>query len=55
MTAASDAPLDLYIAAHDDPDAAQTDWDAIKQLAKDSSSPSMGSSWSAATWMGRTT
>src|SRR6478609_6470635 len=27
-----DAPLDLYIAAYDDPAAAQQDWDAVKQL-----------------------
>jgi uncharacterized membrane protein len=31
----ADAPLDLYIAAYDDPDAARRDWDQIKQLAKD--------------------
>jgi uncharacterized membrane protein len=29
----SDAPVDLYIAAYDDPDAAKDDWDAIKDLA----------------------
>jgi uncharacterized membrane protein len=29
----SDAPVDLYIAAYDDPDAAKEDWDAIKDLA----------------------
>ena len=32
---ASDEPLDLYIAAYSDPDAAQNDWDGIKRLAKD--------------------
>jgi uncharacterized membrane protein len=31
----SDAPVDLYIAAYSDPDAAQADWDDIKQLARD--------------------
>ena len=31
----TDAPVDLYIAAYADPDAARGDWDAIKQLAKD--------------------
>ncbi len=30
--AGDEAPLDLYIAAYDDPEAAQQDWDAIKQL-----------------------
>ena len=35
MTEHADAPVDLYIAAYNDPDAAQGDWDAIKQLAKD--------------------
>ena len=30
-----DVPVDLYIAAYDDPDAAQADWDAIKALARD--------------------
>jgi uncharacterized membrane protein len=29
----SDAPVDLYIAAYDDPNAAKDDWDAIKDLA----------------------
>jgi len=29
---AQDAPVDLYIAAYDDPAAAQQDWDTIKQL-----------------------
>jgi uncharacterized membrane protein len=28
-------PVDLYIAAYADPDAAQADWDAIKALARD--------------------
>jgi uncharacterized membrane protein len=32
---AEDVPVDLYVAAYSDPDAAQQDWDAIKQLAKD--------------------
>ena len=31
----ADAPVDLYIAAYPDPDAARGDWDAIKQLADD--------------------
>jgi uncharacterized membrane protein len=35
MASASDAPVDLYIAAYDDPDAARADWDAIKQASKD--------------------
>ena len=35
MASASDAPVDLYIAAYGDPDAARSDWDGIKQLAKD--------------------
>ena len=35
MASESDTPLDLYIAAYADPDAAQADWDAIKGLAKD--------------------
>ena len=35
MAEQTDVPVDLYIAAYDDPDAAQGDWDAIKQLAKD--------------------
>ena len=33
--ASHDAPLALYIAAYTDPDAAQVDWDAFKQLRKD--------------------
>ena len=37
MSADSDAPVDLYIAAYADPDAAKVDWDAIKQLAADGS------------------
>jgi uncharacterized membrane protein len=35
MASASDAPVDLYIAAYGDPDAARADWDGIKQLATD--------------------
>jgi uncharacterized membrane protein len=35
MTSDSDTPVDLYIAAYSDPDAAQADWDDIKALAKD--------------------
>ena len=35
MASDSDAPLDLYIAAYSDPDAAQADWDDIKGLEKD--------------------
>jgi uncharacterized membrane protein len=35
MASATDAPVDLYIAAYADPDAARGDWDTIKQLAKD--------------------
>jgi uncharacterized membrane protein len=35
MASASAAPVDLYIAAYDDPDSARSDWDAIKQLASD--------------------
>ena len=34
MASATDAPVDLYIAAYADPDAARSDWDAIKQLAE---------------------
>ena len=33
MTEQTQVPVDLYIAAYDDPDAAQADWDAIKELA----------------------
>jgi len=35
MATDTDAPVDLYIAAYADPDAARADWDAIKQLATD--------------------
>jgi uncharacterized membrane protein len=35
MTSDSDTPVDLYIAAYADPDAAKADWDDIKELAKD--------------------
>jgi uncharacterized membrane protein len=35
MASESDTPVDLYIAAYADPDAAQADWDDIKGLAKD--------------------
>jgi uncharacterized membrane protein len=35
MTSDSDTPVDLYIAAYSDPNAAQADWDDIKALAKD--------------------
>jgi uncharacterized membrane protein len=35
MASTSEAPVDLYIAAYDDPDAARGDWDTIKELAKD--------------------
>jgi uncharacterized membrane protein len=35
MASATDAPIDLYIAAYPDPDAARGDWDTIKELAKD--------------------
>ena len=35
MASRTDAPVDLYIAAYGDPDAARGDWDAIKQLAHD--------------------
>jgi uncharacterized membrane protein len=35
MASDSDTPVDLYIAAYSDPDAAQADWDDIKALAKD--------------------
>lgn len=33
MATNTDAPVDLYIAAYLDPDAARDDWDAVKQLA----------------------
>ena len=32
---AQDAPVDLYVAAYDDPAAAQQDWDTIKRLASE--------------------
>ena len=35
MASTSDAPVDLYIAAYDDPSAARGDWDSIKDLAKE--------------------
>ena len=35
MASDTDAPVNLYIAAYPDPDAARADWDAIKQLADD--------------------
>ena len=35
MASTSEAPVDLYIAAYDDPDAARGDWDTIKELAND--------------------
>ncbi len=35
MASTTDKPVDLYIAAYADPDAARGDWDTIKQLAKD--------------------
>jgi uncharacterized membrane protein len=35
MASGSDAPVDLYIAAYSDQNAARGDWDAIKQLADD--------------------
>jgi uncharacterized membrane protein len=35
MASATDAPVDLYIAAYNDPNAAQGDWDMIKELAKE--------------------
>ena len=34
MTEGSDVPVDLYIAAYDDPEAAQGDFDALKELVK---------------------
>jgi uncharacterized membrane protein len=37
MASDNDSPVDLYIAAYADQDAAQTDWDAIKELAKQKS------------------
>ena len=35
MGSESETPVALYVAAYDDPDAAQADWDAIKELARD--------------------
>jgi len=35
MSSGTTSAVDLYIAAYADPDAARTDWDAIKQLASD--------------------
>jgi uncharacterized membrane protein len=35
MASTSETPVDLYVAAYDDPDAARGDWDTIKELAKD--------------------
>jgi uncharacterized membrane protein len=35
MASDTDRPVDLYIAAYTDPDAARNDWDALKQLAAD--------------------
>lgn len=35
MEASKDVPVDLYIAAYNDPDAAQDDWDGFKQLVRD--------------------
>jgi uncharacterized membrane protein len=35
MAPGSDSPVDLYVAAYADANAAQADWDAIKQLADD--------------------
>ena len=35
MASDNDTPVDLYIAAYADPDAAQGDWDAIKEMAKE--------------------
>jgi uncharacterized membrane protein len=34
MSSTTEAPVDLYVAAYDDKDAARDDWDAIKELAK---------------------
>jgi uncharacterized membrane protein len=33
MASATEAPVDLYVAAYADPDAARGDWDTIKELA----------------------
>jgi uncharacterized membrane protein len=35
MSTATEAPVDLYIAAYDDPEAASQDWSALKALASD--------------------
>ena len=35
MASTTDAPVDLYVAAYADPDAARGDWDTIKGLAND--------------------
>jgi hypothetical protein len=35
LASETDAPVDLYIAAYADPNAAQADWDGIKALARD--------------------
>jgi uncharacterized membrane protein len=35
MASTTDTPVDLYVAAYADANAAQADWDAIKQLADD--------------------
>ncbi len=35
MASDNDTPVDLYIAAYQDPDAARADWESIKQLADD--------------------
>ncbi|QWZ09882.1 DUF1269 domain-containing protein [Nocardioides panacis] len=35
MASGNEAPVDLYIAAYEDPDAARADWDALKLLAAD--------------------
>jgi uncharacterized membrane protein len=35
MSTGADVPIDLYVAAYDDPAAAQEDWDQIKGMVKD--------------------
>jgi len=35
MASESETPVALYVAAYSDPDAAQADWDDLKELAKD--------------------
>jgi uncharacterized membrane protein len=35
MSTLTEAPVDLYVAAYADPDAARDDWNVIKQLAED--------------------